>query len=267
MEKDQVDIQDLSSELEKALESESEEVPEEQPEAAEQVETAPPEPAKVMFKGQEKTVEELEKEWDDWQKDYTVKTQSAAEMKRQAEDMMRNADALYRAAQEAAQQRAPQAEETDDEPYVTPARLEKTIRKVLEPIAQQIQMQDKTTKEMALTREIEKVQAAYPNADPEEVLIRAIAEHKATGRVDLMDIGRRSHEKNSKVAFTPDNIPPDVREKIFQAELERRKANANKQTISPDSGKTPPLEKEKIKFEDTEDWLREQLEREYAGKR
>jgi hypothetical protein len=253
-------VEALASELEKSLD---EEAPVE--DKAESVET-PPTPAKVVFKGQEKTVEELEKEWDEWQRDYTVKTQTAAEERRRAEDVLRQAEGYYQAAQVFAQQRQPvQQDEEEPDPYLD--KVEGRVRKYVEPIAQQVEYLGKVNKEMALRQEIERAQAQYPQADPEEILIRAIADFKSTGRVNLVELARQSHEKNSRVAVTYENIPPEWRQRILKEELDKSKSDADKQTIMQDSGKAPGLEPEKLKYDQTKDWLEAQLTQELSRKK
>jgi len=251
---ERVEMADLGAELEKALAEDSEDT-EEQTETVEQVETAP---AKIVFKGQEKTVDELEKEWDAWQRDYTVKTQGAAETKRQAEDMLRNAEAYYKAAQEVAHQRTPEPE-VDDEPYVTGAKLEKTLTKVLQPIVQRQEAQDKVQKEMALNKAIQDAIAKYPKADEEEILWKGIAQVKASGSVNLEEIARQSHEKNSMVAFSPDKLTDAQKDAIFKERLAAYKEQKGKVTITQYSGKTPAMEPEKLKFNDTQAWLEREL--------
>jgi hypothetical protein len=260
MENERVDMADLGAELEKALAEDSEEQTEEQTETVEQIETVP---SKIMFKGQEKTVGEIEKAWDDMHGDYTVKTQNAAETKRQAEDMLRNAEAYYRAAQEVATQRAPEPE-VDDEPYVTGAKLEKTLSKVLQPFVQRQDAQDKALKEMALNKAIQEVIAKYPKADEEEILWKGIAQVRASGSVNLEEIARQSHAKNSMVST---QVTPEMEDAIFKKKLAEYKEQKGKVTITPDSGKAPPMEPEKLKFDETKNYLQRQIEAEFARRR
>lgn len=245
-------VEDLASELAKSLEEPEEVKPEETP-----AEPAPPPEQKIMWKGEEKSVKELEDIWDNWQKDYTVKTQGAAEVRQQAEEMLRRAEGYYQASQNFAQQRQPEPEEEDDTPYMTKEKYAKSVQ----PLVDRLTAIDNQLKERALTDAIKEAQSKYPNSDAREILIEAIASYKSNVPVNLTEIARVSHERRSKTEMTLENIPNDWREKIFQQELEKRKTNASKQTITQDSGKAPALGAEKLRFEDTASLLEEELKK------
>lgn len=252
-EEEKIGMDQLGEELAKALDAEEE--PKGQPEAEEQA-TKDAEPILIDIEGQKLTPEQIVEKMHLMHRDYTEKTQTAAEQKRQAEETLRSAQALYEAAQMFAQQKAEKPEEPYDEPYITPQRHEQILQKAIAPLKEQVTALTQAQKEAAITAHIETLCKEFPNANPKEILIESIAMKNSTGQVDMREIAKQSHLAHSASVLTEER-----KLEIYKEMLAKEKEKNSKQVISPDSGKAPPMEPEKLKFNDTEAWLKAQLEK------